>query len=529
MRTLQHIAILSAISGFLFLFSLGRMPLTDPDETFYAQTAREMVEHNEWITPTIFGDPQFEKPVLYYWLIEISYKVFGISEFAARFPSALFGILGVIGIYFLSRLLFSPLCGLFSGLITATSGLYLVLARACVTDMVLMVFVLYCLLFFLYAWKDRKFSYYILSSCMAAFAVLTKGPIGLLIPGVVIFSYIVTDRRWTEIKTLPVISAAAVFSLICLPWYIIAAKLHGETFLSEFFGYHNVTRFLSPEHKIGSSPFFYIPILLGGLLPWTPFFLLGSRELIGKNKTGEGLPGYRLFLTVWFLFVFLFFSVSRTKLITYVFPLFPVLAVMAGRFWERYVTGREENSRKIVSVSYFLLIAAAFAGTAAAVIIIHHKYNTLAFPVALVCLFFTAGVVLSYFFVSRNKKYLSFVTIVSVFIVLSVPTGMWIAPVLAESESSKTLAAILNDMAGEKDPVGGESDNRRGVAFYSGRKKIVDIHQYNNLNDFVSRQEKVWGIMKYKHYEQLMKKRPDIPLSIIARSGKYILVTNKTV
>ena len=145
MKEFRYVAILIAVTVFLYIFGLGNMALTDPDETFYAQTAKEMLNEGEWITPLIFGKPQFEKPVLYYSMVVVSYIVFGVNEFAARFPSVVMGILGVLGVYFITRLIFSPLCGFLAGLILATSIEYLVLARACVTDMALAVFILFCL------------------------------------------------------------------------------------------------------------------------------------------------------------------------------------------------------------------------------------------------------------------------------------------------------------------------------------------------------------------------------------------------
>ncbi|MGB2601602.1 MAG: glycosyltransferase family 39 protein, partial [Candidatus Omnitrophota bacterium] len=195
MRESRYILILLAVTLFLFFFQLGDMALTDPDETFYAQTAKEMLNEGEWITPTIFGKPQFEKPVFYYLLIVVSYIIFGVGEFAARFPSAVFGVFGILGVYLLGRLLFTPLCGFLSGLVLATCTQYLILARGCVTDMVLTVFILYCLLLFLMGWTRKRRVYYYIASVMAAFAVLTKGPIGLFIPGLVVFLYILFSRQ----------------------------------------------------------------------------------------------------------------------------------------------------------------------------------------------------------------------------------------------------------------------------------------------------------------------------------------------
>ncbi|MCX5686428.1 MAG: glycosyltransferase family 39 protein, partial [Candidatus Omnitrophica bacterium] len=136
----NFIPILLALGAYLFFFQLDGMALTDPDETFYAQSAKEMLARNEWITPYLYGEPQFEKPILIYWLIELSYKVFGVNEFAARLPSAIFALIGVFAIYILGGLLFNRRVGALSAVMLASSVEYVILSRACVTDMVLSTF-----------------------------------------------------------------------------------------------------------------------------------------------------------------------------------------------------------------------------------------------------------------------------------------------------------------------------------------------------------------------------------------------------
>ena len=146
-KPILAISVLLALCAFLFFFRLGSMALTDPDETFYAQTAKEMLNRGEWTTPYLYGKPQFEKPILIYWLIESSYKAFGVNEAAARLPSAVFGLLGVIAIYLLGTLLFDKRAGFLSALILATNVEYIILSRACITDMVLTVLMLLGALF----------------------------------------------------------------------------------------------------------------------------------------------------------------------------------------------------------------------------------------------------------------------------------------------------------------------------------------------------------------------------------------------
>jgi len=530
MLNAKYIAALLLVCIFMFLFGLGNMALTDPDETFYAQTAKEMLSADDWITPTIFGQPQFEKPVFYYWLIGLSYKVFGVSEFSARLPSALFAVMGIFGIYFLGRLIFSPLTGFLSALIMATCVQYVILARAAVTDMVLLVCILFCLLFFLLGITKERKGWYFLSAITAALAVLTKGPIGLFIPGTIIMLYFIVDGRWKKLRTVPIFWSFVMFLIVCLPWYVMVAKIHGGTFISEFFGFQNVTRFLEPEHRIGSSPLFYVPVILGGIYPWTLFFMFGAWVLCAREKVTSRVGSHKFFLICWFLVVFVFFSVSRTKLVTYIFPLFPVMAIVTGRFWERALSPDkpgEDRVSKLFDIAYLAFVIFSLVGLAGIYLFVRYKYPSMAGAVLVSGSFFFTGVMLSIFFFFREKKLLCFLSIVLASILLILPVNKLVSPIISEFESSKGLAGRLKGMASSSDPIGGEDDHRRGIAFYTDRTDIVDIHPYNSLVEFASRKNRVWGIIQDKHYRQLKEEKKDLYMESVAGEGKYVIMTNK--
>ncbi len=142
------IIILVILCSYLFFFRLGGLALTDPDEPFYAQTAKEMLSTGDWLTPQIYGKPQFEKPIFFYWLVAASFKVFGVNEFAARLPSAAFALTGVIAIYLLGSLFFNKRVGMLSAVILAVNIEYIILSRACITDMVLSALLISGFLFF---------------------------------------------------------------------------------------------------------------------------------------------------------------------------------------------------------------------------------------------------------------------------------------------------------------------------------------------------------------------------------------------
>jgi len=279
------LVLLIIFSAYIFLFGIGKMALLDPDEPFYAETSREMLNRGEWLTPRIFSKPQFEKPPLYYWLTIVSFKTFGVNEFSARLPSAIFGILGIVGIYLLGGLLFSKKTALYAALVMATAAEYVILARACVTDMVLCVLILYFFLFFFYAYlKENKKIYCILCSACLALGVLTKGPVALILPVFIVALYLLLKKDLKAIFRFPMVTGAIVFFAISVPWYYLMYKTYGHDFISHFFGFQNITRFLHPEHKIGDVFYYYIPVVLAGFLPWSIFLPCSAIEVIKRDK-----------------------------------------------------------------------------------------------------------------------------------------------------------------------------------------------------------------------------------------------------
>lgn len=530
MKDTRFIAILLIISAFLFFFGLGNMALTDPDETFYAQTAKEMLASGDWVTPTIFGQPQFEKPVFYYWMVMLGYLVFGVGEFAARFPSAIFGIAGVLGVYFLARKLFSsPLCGFLSGIVTATSAIYVVLARGCVTDMTLMVFILLCFLFFLRGWLGGGSYNYYVSSVMAALAVLTKGPIGLLIPAAAVFFYVLYTRQWKKLWKVPIGWCIVIFLAVSAPWYVMATRAHGMAFINEFFGFQNITRFLHPEHRIGSTPFFYVPIVIAEVFPWSIFLLFGAWDMYRDRGFSTGLRSHKAFLLIWFLVVFLFFSVSRTKLVTYIFPIFPVLAIVVGRFWERFISAAPEDkdTPKRMAPAFYIFLISSIAAAIGLCFFIGHEYPQGVTPAIILAAIFTGGILLSAMFFLRREKESSFYLIIASVILLAVPLVIYVLPIVEEYESSKAVSLYVKEHVSLAEALGGECDHRRGIAFYSDRTDIVDIHPYGSLHEFILREDRVWGIVQEKHYNQIKNDGRYRISEPLFQSGEYIVFHNK--
>ena len=468
-RPIIVILLLLILSGYLYFFQLDKIALTDPDETFYGQTAKEMFLKGEWLTPTLYGEPQFEKPIFFYWLIEISYKIFGINEFAVRFPCALFGFLGLVGIYLLGRLLFSNRTGIFSAVILATSLEYLILSIGCVTDMVLFTLLLFGVLLFFYGQIRRKDYSYLLSSAAFALATLTKGPIGLLLPAFIIVLYLALTKNLAIFKKgFMLAGALIIFAIIAKPWYIIMYKIHAQDFLNVFFGFHNVTRFLTPEHKIGSQVYYNIPIVLGGFFPWSVFLPLGFWHMFKTIRLPAGKAGNThdaicntnntsIFLLLWFVFIFLFFTASSTKLPTYIFPCFLSLALITGKLWDDFLNkGAAPGLIKWTKVSYYSLpslILVIFVGVC---IFIKMDYPEILGKVIITGLFLIFGIALSTAAFIKRKFIAAFLLIAYSVALIIYPIDKLILPDLGPHESSKALSKELLKFYKEGEAIGSE-------------------------------------------------------------------------
>ena len=322
-------AIILFVAGLVVFFNLGGIPLLDPDEPVYAQTAKEMLAHHSFVSPYIFGEFWYDKPPMYYWLVIGAAKLFGFTAFAARFPSALLGVAGCLVLYFFVKEIFNRRTAFISALVLVTSIEYFYLAKAAVTDITLTFFLMVSLLSFL------KRKYYLFYFFMGL-AVVTKGPIGLF-PGIIGLVYLACTRNLGELKRARFFSGMLLMFLVILPWYGTMAYLHGSDFVDTFLGFHNLTRFASPEHPDKNRWYFYIPVLLVGFFPWCTLLLQSMYRSL--TETGKK-SSYLLFFNIWAILVFLFFSAAQTKLVSYILPMYPAVAILVGWYineiWDEY-------------------------------------------------------------------------------------------------------------------------------------------------------------------------------------------------
>ena len=342
-----------------YLGSIGYYPLAEPDEPRYAEIPREMIELGDWVTPHLNYVKYFEKPPLVYWLTAIGFEAFGIHEWTVRIWPALFGLIGIAMAYVLGRAMFDAWTGYAAAALLAAAPLYFGLSQIVVLDMpvsALMTVALGCV--WLAYTGVRRQLFTVLAYAATALAVLTKGPMALLLTGAIVILFVVLQRDFRALRWLWSWLGLFVFAAIALPWFVVVSARNPE-FLNFFIIEQHVNRFLSP-HEHQEPLWFFVPILVGGLLPWSAFVLLAPRVAARcvRQVARRQLSPAALYCVIWSAVIFGFFSLSGSKLGTYILPLFCPVAILLARFF-RSVIDRNDTPVLVRGCIALLVLAAA--------------------------------------------------------------------------------------------------------------------------------------------------------------------------
>jgi 4-amino-4-deoxy-L-arabinose transferase-like glycosyltransferase len=316
-------------SVFILFFKLGDPALFEPDEGRNAEVAREILLLKDWVTPHYDFIPRLDKPVFFYWLIALSYKVFGVSEWSARLPSAIFALGTLALVYLFSRRFMGVWEALWSTLILLSSVEFFILSRIVIFEMALTFFITLALISFNWAQRprteaERSTAYVLMYGALGA-ATLIKGPIGFVLPGMVIFFYLLVTRKWFLLRRMELPLGSALFLVITVPWYIVA-EFKNPGYLRYFLLEEHLLRFSAGYFDRGGPWYYFIPVLVLGFFPWTLLLPAIAQRLWKRSGDSD-----RVFLVLWAIVPFLFFSLSASKLPHYILPIFPALAILAGQ------------------------------------------------------------------------------------------------------------------------------------------------------------------------------------------------------
>lgn len=309
--------------------TLNVRALIRPDEGRYAEIPREMTVTGDWLTPRLNGIKYFEKPPLQYWATAMAYRVFGEHPWTARLWPALTGLLCLLLVFFAGRELFGGTAAFYAALILAGSPGFIMVSQMNTLDMGLTLFMTATLLFFLLALRDggkRRSPWMLAAWAGAALAVLSKGLIGIVLPCGVLAAYVLLQRDWRLLSRLRWGWGAVIFLAIAAPWFVGVERAN-PGFAEFFFIHEHFARFASEGHRRAGAWWYFFPVLAFGMLPWLPSL---PRALIAGWHATAAPDGWRprRFLALWAVLIFAFFSLSGSKLQSYILPILPALALL---------------------------------------------------------------------------------------------------------------------------------------------------------------------------------------------------------
>jgi 4-amino-4-deoxy-L-arabinose transferase-like glycosyltransferase len=540
----------------LFFFRLGGVGLFEPDEGRYSELAREMIDSGDYVVPRLNGVLYFEKPPLVYWATALCFRLFGYNEFAARFPVAFFGALGVVVTFFLAARMYGRKCAFYSSLVLLTGIEYFFVGRILILDMPLAFFITLCFAsfyFYLYSGKNRGLS---LMTLYASFALglLTKGLIALVLPAGIFFVFLVLSGNFKRfLLDKRHIAGAFLFLLISVPWFWLIISRE-PSFFNFFFIREHFVRFLTKTHGRSKPMYYFLLILLVGFIPWISYLPFALRKYFSFRNLKEKKEQGFLFLVLWASGIFVFFSLSGSKLPAYIVPLYPALAIMVGRIMADASFNRSGSSKdmKILFVVLSVLFI-AFAVFLAGAAFIRHRLWQIAPYIFVIITAVIAGLASSVFFMFRkDRKDISYLAQIAAVVIIQVAVVLALGRAEDYLSSKKIMTALstarktgdtvyslgcyeqsmpfylkervrIIDWTGELEfGISKLSKEERGYWFIEGREK----GSYQYIIDELASGKRLFIVIRKGEFEDFSRRNPEIKLNIIAETQETALVSN---
>jgi 4-amino-4-deoxy-L-arabinose transferase-like glycosyltransferase len=534
-------ALLLGLCFVIYFVNLGQWDLWSPDEPRYAEVSREMVNGGDWILMHRNGELYTDKPPLFFWFNGISSFLWqGVTPFSVRFPSALFGTLTVLLTFFIGRRLYSSRTGFLSGLILATSFQFAYLSTRGNIDTTLTFFTTASILCFIQWYQSNQegeislkgmkglsfYGYYV----GMALATLAKGPVGFILPLLVTLLFLLVQKDWKGIKAMRLLPGMLLFLAIVLSWYLPAVLMGGKDYLNATLLHHSFDRFAKGSAHIRPI-YYYLYQFPPNFLPWIIFLPAAmaygfSRAMIAKRKEF-------LFLMIWFICIFGFFTLSKGKRGLYFLPLFPAVSLMVGKLWEDFVSFSTKHFRHewITIPLYGLMGVICVAGVALPWVISAKlpSYFSYSLPVA----FLLVGVSIGLFVLNRFKYY------GAIFLLLigMMAGGFFYAlrvvfPLVNPYKSSRFICQEITTrmQPGEKLAIYGDFEPGP-FNFYTGIVPIPVLEEEEALLHFLRSPERGFCLLKSRDFLkfQSIEGRPEVQLIVRRRigDGDFVLISNR--
>ena len=550
-KELLNIIILAAFCILMYFTFLGAYPLIDIDETRYVRIAQEMLNSHSYYAPTINGNLFLEKPPLFFWLEDFSFILFGTSEWAARLPMAIVASFGVFMTYYFGKSFVNNRFGLLSAFTLGTSVIYVILSHIAILDLLLSVTMMvsaYFGIMTLFSQGRQNCLQWMCFYIFSALSMLSKGLPGVIIPFAVVFLAYLFSKRLKDLFDFKKIGIGLIIMMIVLlPWHLMMCKMHGETFINEYIIKHHIARFFNSAGINRKEPFFfYIPVVFVSILPFS-FTLLTIltneiRKIIVNFKTGFNFSMYKYFSPdnliekrflsiniLTFLTIFLFFSVSSTKLPTYILPAMFPLAFIIGYIFEEYIEQNKFDLQIKISNVITSIVAYVFGLGAISVLILNYANVNFNFAVTdelKKVLLFSGILLLLYSFynficLKRNFSYKTFFNSSIIFMmVLTIITNLFIFNLIVSYGQDELIKYSLYAKNNKTKLATFNYGHRYSVIYYYGNhvevKEKPDYEWFKNKLD-----DDYWVILKN---ENVMNMPSEYRFQTIEAGEKYTLV-----
>ncbi len=519
--------------GVIFFLWLGSRPLFVPDEGRYAEIAREMAASGNYITPYLNGIKYFEKPVLFYWLGAFAIKFAGLSLWTLRSINACLALAGCLLTYWVSRHLYDRLTGLLAALILGTSTLFFVMSHMIGLDLPVSIFISASLYFFLLGSKEPCRSYFWAAAISAALAVLSKGLIGIVFPAIIAGMWICLTSQWKILRQAYLLSSSLIFLVIVTPWHYLV-NLYNPEFFHFYFIEQHLLRYTTKDIGHYQPSWFFLPYLMLGLFPWCVFLPQTITRLLPLIWKQRQTYQKELFFLLWAVFIFSFFSFSKSKLIPYILPVFPPLAVLIARYLSTCLRQKQVLGLRL---SYSCLLLLSLLLYAAYLYFMpHNSYLSVA---ACILVF---GALIANVLIYWNAIYAYALTIIT--------AGLFLSCSLASLSSldSRTilpLAKSLKPLLRAQDEVITYNQYYQDLPFYLQRRVSI-LNWRNELGFGMAHQDtgawmiqdkvfwqrfhseqRVFVLMSISEYQTLRQNRPNEKIYLLAKTPTNVLISNK--
>jgi 4-amino-4-deoxy-L-arabinose transferase-like glycosyltransferase len=452
----------------LDVYRLGVPPLFDQDEGQYAELAAEIVQTGDALTLHVNGRPWYVHPPFYMWLVAATGRLLGFSEWSVRIWSALFSIVAVYATVLVGRALFGPRVALLAGAILTVTLQYLIQSRLAVFDTVLLAWMLLAVYAFYRGYTTHRRVEYMRFFLFAGLATLTKGPIGLVLPGLVLIAFVSLRRAWARWREVPWGAGLAVYAAVGLSWYAAQIVLHGRAFVSSNIGYYTLHRYFGVVEKHAGPWYLYLPLAVFGGFPWTAFWPAAAALHVRRWRVSDG----SLLVLLGVAIPILFYSGAQTKLPGYIMPIFPFAAVGVAALWEPILASKRLTPPVGASLWALLILVAALLSAVAAYLAMYHPepYQIARHALVIPAGILAAGIGIVVLLATTGRTVASFVALWATMAVMWLALLTWVVPLVGtHMPPTKPLAQAIKAAIRPGDRiVGYKMELATSLIFYSG-------------------------------------------------------------